>query len=286
MGTVPSGAEIHSLAPAIKYATQNVPPPTPLYVDVNDFISISALTSVAGAQVTVVLRLLRADGTIVPMQQVLNPASNRTTTFTSLPLYEGFLLGCTVLSTGSPVVRGQLFVRVILARGNAGSILSTQVLLSGYCNGLDFPSWPPGNYEPARSGQGAIRSITGTVPGAGAEITETVPSPGAWRVIAFTYSLTTSAAVANRNPTLVVDDGANTLVRVTPPAVQTASSIVTYSWAAGMPNGTLSSAVQPGPFPVGLFIDSGFRIRTQTVAMQAGDQYSAPQYLVEEWLAS
>ena len=280
----PPSAPILTKPPAIQYATQNVPPPAPLYVDTNDAILLQGLSSVAGVQVTLLARLLLPDGKIVPIQQTLSPTSNRTNTSVTIPLQEGFLLGLTVSSSGAGITRGQCFVRAILARGIASSNLLTQVLLSAYVDGIDFPTWPPGIYEAIRSGQGAIRSITGSTPAAGAEITEVVPTPATWRIMLITYQLTTSAAVASRDSQLIFDDGSHILMQMSTGQFQTATNTLRYSWS---PYGGAVGNVNPlifFPIPPGIFLNSTMRWRTNTNNIQAGDQYTAPQYLVEEWL--
>jgi len=136
---------------------------------------------------------------------------------------------------------------------------------------------------PSPEGPGTLRSITGTDPAAGAEISETVTANARWRLISFRASLVTDATVANRRMNLNIDDGTNTLL-LTPPASDQAATL-TYIYQASN-YGTVSnflSTTMALPLPSDLILHGGYRIRSSTNSLQAGDNWGAPQYLVEEY---
>ena len=128
---------------------------------------------------------------------------------------------------------------------------------------------------------GRMASLFSADPAANTEIAVTVPAYATWRVMGATATLVTSAAVANRLVTLIVDDGANELFRVNAAVTQAASLTYSYSFASAV-----SDTVVPGnvvKLPQ-LIIKSGYRIRTLTTNLQAGDDWSAMRLLVEEWV--
>ena len=146
-------------------------------------------------------------------------------------------------------------------------------------------------------GPGVIRTITGTQPAAGAEVSEAVPANARWKLRSFSVVIVTSSGVANRNVSLVVDDGTATnryqmYTEATPTNI-TASLTRTLQWQTGYDSSTaafqsltdtqtvLYKACLPNDFPLGKVS----KIRTKTANIAAGDQYSAPIYEVEEWLA-
>ena len=105
-----------------------------------------------------------------------------------------------------------------------------------------------------------------------------------WRPIAFRYGLTTSATVATRQSDLLVDDGANAFAEMTTLSTQAASLVNTYNWASGAQATAVANGIVVGPMPSPMLLYTGFRLRTHTINLQASDQYTAPQYLVEEWI--
>ncbi|MGH9411301.1 MAG: hypothetical protein ACRD1V_17845, partial [Vicinamibacterales bacterium] len=111
-----------------------------------------------------------------------------------------------------------------------------------------------------------------------------VPVGARWRVKAITAPLVTSSAVANRFPNLIVDDGAKTVFQVGTDQAQTASTTTTYSIAEGIGLEGNSDNVVLGTLPVDLRLPAGFRLRSLTTALDAGDNWGAPQILVEEWI--
>lgn len=87
-------------------------------------------------------------------------------------------------------------------------------------------------------------------------------------------TLTTSATVANRQVTLIIDDGVNVVYRLNASAVQTASQTVEYTFAAGMQESPLRNGVLAHGLPT-MTIGGGWRVRIVTTNLQAGDQWTA-----------
>lgn len=195
--------------------------------------------------------------------------------FNSIPRF------LTAKAANTGLKRGQCYVKISLrAEGNVIACLAR-----GYISDTSVLMFPDGPNEATNSGRGFIRSILGTDPAAGADISETVPTGAAWRLRAFYFTLVCDATVVTRVPYLVLDDGSAIYARQQPVASITAglTAIVTFSEnGATGGNGTFAT---PGFIPTDLLLPAGHRIRSATLNLQAGDNISAPQYLVEEFIA-
>ncbi|MBA7609565.1 hypothetical protein ES703_16756 [subsurface metagenome] len=130
---------------------------------------------------------------------------------------------------------------------------------------------------------GRIISITGTDPAAQTEISETVPARRRWSIKSIFFHLITDVTVANRHVSLIIDDGTNELWRITCANAHPASCDTTYSFAQIAATEALVDCACFHPLP-DLSLPAGARIRTSTPLLKAGDNFSAPQLLVEEWI--
>lgn len=132
---------------------------------------------------------------------------------------------------------------------------------------------------PDLDGPGTMVSLTGTDPGAGIEIIETVPANTIWRLWGAYATLVTDATVANRRGNVLIDDGTNNGYRSASASVQTASN--TESYTIG-PHATVVTNHWI-PTPPGMLMLAGWRIQTSTTLLKAGDNWSAPQLTIEAW---
>ena len=95
-------------------------------------------------------------------------------------------------------------------------------------------------------------------------------------------TLVTSGAGSARNVHFFFDDGTNIYLRVTNDQGQAISLTQIYSVANGVHMGFASPNIQSLPSPSGLYLPAGHRILEGTNNFQAGDNWGAPQLLVEE----
>jgi len=176
--------------------------------------------------------------------------------------------------------RGQVYARVALRIGG----IALYRLCAGYVEGPRALTWPPGFHEPMVGGRGYLRTVTGTDPAAGSEISETVPTNARWRLLAIRFELVTSTTVATRRVNLVIDDGSDTIFERESPATQAADLTRRYNFAAV---GYAETAFTSDDVVLGipaLILPQGYRVRTSTTNLQSGDNYGAPILMVEEWL--
>jgi hypothetical protein len=230
-------------------------------------------------------RIILLTGEVKPFTITFTPTSDRSGSGVAQQLPDGWLLNVMAAFSGVAIRRGQCFANVGIQRPSGSTTLLFGSLIRDYLVQGAPPSWPEGPLLMPTDGAGFLRSITGTVPAAGAEITEVVPTGARWRLYGMRFSLTTAVAVANRLTNVVIDNGAAPTDGQFPAnAVQAASLTVAYTGgqlgAVSNPAGADAIILLPAPIP--LF--AGWRWRTITANIQAADQYTAPTYLVEEWI--
>lgn len=275
-------------SPVVRFKLHDVDPPSLVYVRPPDALNLHVISTIVGGDsVQFIVRILRSDGTITIENFRVASTVAGLGINEPVELPEGYLLSV-IAATPTATFRGQTFVSATLRylKSLAGSTVDILVLFAGYVTSSSFQSWPGGTLVHPIEGNGNIRSITGTVPAAGAEISEVVPTATRWRLIAFRYALTTAIAVANRESNLVIDDGVNTYITDTSGFTEAASLTDTFSWMLGVQRlQALQSNVLTLPLPP-VLLPAGHRIRTLTTNIQAADQYAAPQYIVEEWLSN
>jgi hypothetical protein len=83
---------------------------------------------------------------------------------------------------------------------------------------------------------------------------------------------------------LTIDDGANIYIATRSNNSQAATNTFTYTAGPGLTNAAESGFQNQMALPVGLIVPAGHRIGTATFGLDPGDNYSAPQYVVEEWI--
>jgi hypothetical protein len=258
----------------------------PLYLTGEDELRLTVFNGAAGVTVTLTGRVLEFGQTRpTPFKQTLVPATDRSASAIVLGLGDGWLLNCQVIvSAGTPLL-GQTFARLSLVHGHTSGADELFTLAENYITAKQSVSYPGVNGTRSLDGAGALRSIIGTTPGAGAEVSETVPTGARWELIAFEADLTTSAAAANRLPTLTLDDGANVYFH----SSATGNELASLTWANGWVQGLAfifdgTRQIAQSFIPTNNRLGSGHRIRTQTFGIQGADQYASPKYLVREWI--
>jgi hypothetical protein len=207
------------------------------------------------------------------------PSTDRTLSSSVISI-TGSPIYLTARSSVSGIKRGQCYVRVSLRI--EGVIVAT--LFAGYVDGTTAVAFPNGKIEDSLSGFGFFRSITGTDPAAGAEVSETVPTGALWKLHSLTVTLVCDATVANRQPKLRFDDLSNFVFYGGFGANSVAGETSQLAWAAVGAVAASSYSGRLNQLPFDFKLLAGYRIRTNTSTIQAGDDYGAPQLYVEEWI--
>ena len=227
-------------------------------------------------------RYLTPDSEIKEGSQTFAVTTSLTTI--SIPFLEGWLLSIS-FQANQAAVGTWMFVQVGVSRGQfqPGATLMSGLIWEGYVSLNSTEGWPGTPGKSILDGPGVLRSITGTTPGAGAEISEQVPTNRRWSLLAFQTTLTTSGAVANRIPRFQIDDNVLTFFTVANTVLITAANLARLTLGPGLPNSSDGQLVLTLPAPQPTLLRPFCHIKTTTLNLQAADQYSAPQYLVAEW---
>lgn len=258
--------------------------PHAYYVDDDDFLRMSVLGS--GAQQVIVSgRVLTLAGETKSFEHRITAPASRTAPATLIrPIGCGWLLNVTAIAGSAVTGLAQLMLTIDLVRGPTGVGGVSATLVQGPLSSLQRIGWPGSLLLTSLDVAGVLRSIAGTNPAAAAEITETVPTGARWRVRSASFTLVTDANVANREVTIVLDDG--TTILFTSPSGFTHAASLTRRYSAAMIGAQTAPAQATDRQIVlpDLWLPGGSRLRTVTTNIQAGDDYSAPQLLVEETL--
>lgn len=128
----------------------------------------------------------------------------------------------------------------------------------------------------AATATATVPAVTvGANPAAVAEASVTVPAGETWQLQSVDLTLVTSVTAGNRRVALVIDDGANIVAKIVAAVDQAASLTVEYVFAGAGENAAVRGGVLLEPLPA-FTLGPGWRIRTITTGMQAGDDYGAP----------
>ena len=284
--TAPNGpppSQVQTAPNLVQFDPKLVVPSQPLYLQRNDVIAFNLLTNGTNITVRVNYRWLTPAGEIEEGE--LNTPPTTGAGFFTLGIYEGWLLSFAARVTSGAVLGQWAFIQALITRANNPNAQSPMHSLfwSGFIYSFTANGWPGLPAKEITDGAGTIRVIPGTFPGAGSEIQETVPAQRRWALLSFRTTLTTNATVANRIAGITLDDGANIFYAIHNQGAQAAGAVVTYNFALGVQPYIDGANNNQLPLPVTAPIKTGYHIRTNSVNLQAGDQYSQAFYEVLEW---
>lgn len=280
------GAQLGSGRPTpVGFSVAGVHPPSALYVGAEDRLILTIYSAESGVTVAVRARFLGPDGQVTPQVFTLAAGSARAQERRLFDLGEGFLLGCIVTVDSGTARRGQVFAHVGLGRGTAAAAEMVHTLIADYVTSGVGLAWPGGQIRQSVEGRGMLRSVTGTDPAAGAEVSEAVPTNARWLLHGVRLTLVTDATAANRRVHLSIQNELTVpLLDLAAGDVQAASLTRRYNCEpAGFQRTAADNEIYlPLPRPLPLL--QGWIIATVTTNLQAGDNFQAPRLYVEEWL--
>lgn len=168
------------------------------------------------------------------------------------------------------------------------SLLLNDDKLFELCHGLVYRaksvSFPNTFSTDIRPAGGNIKKFTGTNPTANAELSDSVTSGQAWRLMSVRFTLVTDATVVNRRVHFTVSTGGVVVLDAFSEVEQTASQTINYTCA---PFGALPDSADDNdiliPIPPDLIVTGGIVLGTSTTGRVAGDDFSAPSFFVEQW---
>jgi hypothetical protein len=256
------------------------------YLTGAETLRLTVYNSAANVRVTMSGRRLAYGATTVSeFAQSLTPTTNRLATTLDVTVGEGWLLGLAVRIVAGTPGEGQTYVVVEIGAGFGATFQPLDTLIADTLTAAHRVAWPGSPVRGPLEGPGTVRTISGTTPGAGAEISETVPTGARWELIALRAVLTTAVAVANRLPRFTFDDGLTTFYNTPCTNAHVASTTIGYQLlpgAAQQYTDSISNSFEV--VPANLRLLGTWRIRSLTNSLQAADQWSAVVYAVREWL--
>jgi hypothetical protein len=269
----------------VSFATLKIPPPSPLYIGVDDTIGLMWCCNAASQPTLFVTgRFLRpSDGAIIPIfKQFPTSAVAYAINENRFQLGEGFLLNLCITSTIASGGHGQFFARAWLQRGSVAVSAANPIsalLVSDYLYLRSPASWPGSVFAHPTDGAGNLIVNAPGNPAAGAQFSLNGVSTARRQMKAVNATLTTSAVAGNR----FVSFGWSSLL-VPAVAAQAASSVVTYRWIPNTDPYTAADGSRVMGLPIDYRVQLGGTPSSQVVNMDAGDQWSAITFDFEEWI--
>lgn len=232
--------------------------------------------------VFILYRMLLPNGDVIDKEERRTLSADRSINVINLDVPTGWLIS--MVTAPLPVIarRGEFFLAVIVRNNKDGTNIG--ILLQGYGTNTENVSYPLTNNEASISGRGHTDTIVGTDPAVGVEISETVPTNALWLLKSIHFDLVTDATAINRFPAIIFDDGTDEFARIPVPAAIIASLTTHINASQG---GQKQNAVDNTisiTLPVNMYLAQGYVISTDTTNLQAGDNYSAPVFTIEEWI--
>lgn len=277
--------QVFPAAPTSVAAGRIITSPFQFVLSGEDNLRIVAVNALPGVRLTMQGRRLDEKNKVNVYSYDHVPASSRTVTSQDYSLGVGAILNLTVFaSAGAPTI-GQTYVMVQLIRGLGGATIVLGTLLAGYVTSVANLGWPGSPVQSSIEGPGTVRLIAGTTPGAGAEISETVPTGARWELLTFCTTFTPGGGPIVRTPILVASRGGSTMFEIAAQAGVDVPNVLRVSWQNGLGVSTPQVGTRTSQsLPVRVPLLAGAILSTFTNAIQAGDQYSAVSYGVREWL--
>jgi hypothetical protein len=251
----------------------------------NDAILIDMWSSVPNSAVRVIFdRVTSEGGDEAVFVEVDVTAGDRAKVSALEQIGECTLRGVTVIPFINPGKRGQTYVRV-----SALQVLDTdvvrRVLISDYVTDDYWPSGSPqGRIISPLEGPGFLRTVTGSDPPAGQEFSITVPTNARWRIRHLRAVFVTSATTATRIAQLEVHVGGAARTALVPSEGQAASLTRRYNLQPVTFNPGIATTQIYWLGSEDLVLPQGAVISSNTLNLQAGDNWGAPVLLVEEWI--
>lgn len=261
----------------------------PFYTSGEDNLRVTSYNSAAGVALKINGRLLDSSGKANADSWDHAPNTDRTAKTSDIPLSGSTLLNiCVFASAGAPLL-GQTFVIVQLIRGLGAGALVLGTILQGYVTGPLAIGWPGSPLQNTADIAGYTRTIAGTTPAAGAEISEIVPAGAIWELTALNFTLLTGGAGAARTVRLVATVAAAIAISAPPAVAQNVATTFTYAWANNLMSQSIAygaGSLVTAPIPQGVLLPAGATIGTSTANLAAPDQFSSVSYNVRERLLS
>ena len=259
--------------------------PGALFVDGNYALRLNAW---ANTNVTLALRsrfLRSSDGELVDSGDQLTPPTDRSLATVDVSLTAGFPLNVQVFALSGPSLGALCVVQVQIVAGRGAAALPFATVLQGYITPTSSLSWPGSPLVGPLDGAGALLAIIVAPPAAGVESSLVIPTNARRLLLSCDITFTASGVAGNRNPSLAYDNGVGSFMRSPYGANIAAGGVVGFTWMAGFGSQVVSPSGRVGAsLPDAAFLLTGYHVKTETIGLLAGDQWSGAQLSMREWI--
>ena len=261
----------------VTFLTREIPPPSPLYIDEEDYLLIQYFSPSYAGNAEFHARFLSLDGEIKPIHRDLIISLTNTYLASRIDLEPGFLLSAHLYTSDTTIPRGAVYARLSIARSRVPKEILGYLLAQGFLSYSETLGWPPGKFDTTFDHPGIHDAFLLQDPAAGANLDYSIPAARRYQLLALRIPFTTSATVADRQVILTLGEDAIEYFRSEPAPIQTASLTRTYDFLAGWPHRE-TAFDSPGyirlSLPVDIILLYNHKIRTSILNLQVDDDIS------------
>lgn len=275
--------------PQVQFRTEDVLPPTALYLSMDDTLLVQTICAASQVFATATVRMLLPDGTLrVDYYQVVPSPINVIFSYVVIPPVEGYLLSAIVQVDST--LEGSCWCQMTAFKGSVAQPIITLppvsglLVVQGYVDQSTFLAWPNSPAVEAGVGAGRIRYIAPFVANGTNWICKTT-SVQRWQILAVQARLTTSAAATPRQVSLAwYDHFGNSLLRIPCNFTQGPSLAYSYYFYVGAAHIETSTTWITAPLPAGLILDPVMSLQSAVAFLDPGDSWSFVDVAVQEWM--
>lgn len=262
-----------------------LPSPNQFYLTGEDSLRIVSVNAAAAVRVKVACRTANVQGDTVAHSFTHVPATDRSKRTEDFSIGEGSLLNVTVFaSAGAPRI-GETYVIVQLVRGADAAAVVLGTILAGCVTTTQAIGFPGSPILSSLDVGPVVRAVLGTQPVVQVDMFEVCPTGARWEVLRILSRFTASAVAGTRTVQLHFVQSGIYVARVGMVKDIVINEVGDCLWAANLPSlAPLGTTIRQQPIPTGMILNAGDYFLTATTGLQAGDQWTAPAFVVREWL--
>lgn len=282
----PVAEELPPLAPnrVVTWKNRLIEPPGLVYLSRDDYLRVTAWSHWTGATCHVSGRYLLESGEIIRFGEQFTPPSNITATSIDIRLPEGFLMSLALHVHNATPERGAFYATAAIMVGNPVDDIESTVLIADYLSAASPRGWPYSPMVHPLEGRGTLISGSLVTDGAGPDIIYEVPAGLSVDLHALKITLVTDATVANRRVTVVIERPGAEFWRHNAQVTQAASLTRRYYYGFGAVSDSAGAVINYNYSLPPMRLREGYRIKTEVVNLQAGDDLLNSTIFYEELL--
>ena len=253
------------------------------YIGLDDRLLVQAISRAPNQTLTVTGRVLLVQGVLKPFEFTVSMPDALTLVTFPFQLAQGFLVSLSVRTSETIPCEWWTFVKIGLTRGGGNPLQSFHPLVSGYCGNAFALGYPRDRNQQPTDGAGTLTSTTVPDPDPGAEWTYHCPDFTRVVIVGITATLITSADVAVRQATFLANVAGSGAWQLAASGTQLAGLQTIYNLAPFAAYGGSSALGYAVPLPIGFAMDFNSIVQSETLNIQAADQWAGINVAALEW---